>query len=135
MSEKRPKARILDPILDAEEVVWLGTEPGTIRKVYRILKTPYFNVGMAMFTPGEGGSVHVHENAEEVSYSIMGGSTAETEGDILIGEQCAGTIKWNPAGAFHGGKTTYEAGVSMKLFAYSAGGELPTNDGVRKKEN
>ena len=115
MSEKRPKARILDPILDAEEVVWLGTEPGTIRKVYRILKTPYFNVGMAMFTPGEGGSVHVHENAEEVSYSIMGGSTAETEGDILIGEQCAGTIKWNPAGSFHGGKTTYEAGVSMKL--------------------
>ena len=55
MSEKRPKARILDPILDAEEVVWLGTEPGTIRKVYRILKTPYFNVGMAMFTPERAG--------------------------------------------------------------------------------
>lgn len=134
MADKKPVARILDPVLDAKDVVWLGTEPGTIRKVYRIMSTPYFNVGMAMFTPGEGGSVHVHDNAEEFSYSVTGGSTSETEGNVVIGEQCAGTIKWNPAGSFHGGKTTSEAGVSMKLFAYSAGGELPSNDGVRKGE-
>lgn len=129
MASDKPRPRIIDPIQDADEAVWLGSEQGTVRKVYRILTTPYFRVGMAFFTPGEGGSVHVHENSEEFSYSLTGGSTALGEGDVLLGQQTPGTIKWNPAGAFHGGKTL-DGGISLKLWAYSAGGELPANDGV-----
>lgn len=128
MENERVYPVIIDPIQDAESVVWLGNQPGTIRKVYRVLTTEYFRVLFAMFTPGEGGSVHVHETAEEFSYSITGGSTAYGENGQYIGEQSAGTIKWNPIGSYHGGKTSYNS-VSLKLAVYSAGGELPTNDG------
>ncbi len=130
MAEKKPVPRIIDPVRDAEEVVWLGDKPGTIRKVYRILTTERFKVGLAMFSPGEGGSVHTHDASEEFSYCITGGSTSEGEGGVQVGVQSQGKVKWNPVGSFHGGKTTYEAGVSLKLWSYSAGGELPTNDGV-----
>jgi len=133
MEKKKPTARILDPILDAEEVVWLGGEAGNVRKVYRIITTEYFRVGIAFFTPGEGGAVHVHENSEEFSYSLSGGGMALGENDTPLGEQSPGKIKWNPAGSFHGGKTG-DDGISVKIWAYSAGGELPTNDGVLVKE-
>lgn len=132
MPEDRPVARIIEPTLDAEEVVWLGSGSGTVRKVYRIIKTPYFNVGMAFFTPGEGGSVHVHENAEEFSYSLSGGGTALGRDNEVIGKQTPGMIKWNPAGSFHGGRSDL-GGVSRKIWAYSAGGQLPGNDGTFSK--
>lgn len=132
MEDKRIP-RIIDPIKDSEEVVWLGEKGGTVRKVYKVITTDCFRVLYAMFTPGEGGSVHVHENSEEFSYSISGGSSALGKDGIYIGEQTAGTLKWNPVGSYHGGKTGYN-GVSVKLAVYSAGGELPTNDGKYTRE-
>ena len=133
MNKEKVFPRIIDPIQESEDVVWLGNEPGTIRKVYRVLTTDYFKVLFAMFTPGEGGSVHVHDNAEEFSYSITGGSTSYGKDNCYIGEQSAGKIKWNPVGSYHGGKTSYN-GISLKLAVYSKGGELPTNDGIYIKK-
>ncbi len=51
---------------------------GSVRKVFRVINkeltgSEKFVVGIAVFAPGEGGPVHVHENAEEFSYIISGG--------------------------------------------------------------
>jgi quercetin dioxygenase-like cupin family protein len=126
--EKRT-AVIIDPFRDAEEVVWLGGGSGTIRKVYRVVNTKYFHVGLVVSTPGEGGSVHVHPSTEEFSYVIQGGGTQLGENDEPIGYARQGDIKWNPAGSYHGGKNDTD-GVNIKIWCYSSGGELPTNDGV-----
>ena len=133
MGEKRPVPRIIDPMLNAKEVVWLGSDKRNIRKVYRILETESVRVGLALFCPGEGGSVHWHENSEEFSYSIQGGGNAVPVDNQPLAHQGKGMIKWNPVGSHHGGATSSDAGVSVKIWAYCPIAELPTNDGVISK--
>lgn len=110
-----------------------GTEGtfGSIRKVFRCINereeycgSKKFKVGLTIFAPGEGGPVHVHEEAEEFSYIIQGkGVQLNREGEI-VGYYEKGDVKFVPAGAYHGGFCISDEPLVM-IWAYSEGGELP----------
>ena len=103
---------------------------GSVRKVFRVINkeltgSEKFVVGIAVFAPGEGGPVHVHENAEEFSYIISGGGVQLDKDNRICGYYKKGDFKFVPRGAYHGGFCTSDEPM-VQLFCYSTGGELPT---------
>ncbi len=122
------KVKIIKPFKDSEQV-YIGEKPGYMRKVFRCINeeltgSKKFKVGVPVFAPGEGGPVHVHENAEEFSYIIQGGGVQLDKDGNVCGHYEKGDIKFVPAGAYHGGYCDSDEPLVM-LWAYSEGGELP----------
>ena len=74
---------------------------GSVRKVFRVINkeltgSEKFVVGIAVFAPGEGGPVHVHENAEEFSYIISGGGVQLDKDNRICGYYKKGDFKLFP---------------------------------------
>ena len=102
---------------------------GNCRKIFRIVNdklhhSEKFVLGIAVFAPGEGGMVQVHENAEEFSYIISGGGSHLDKDNKVCGHFTTGDVKFVPKGAYHGAFCDSDEPLVM-LFGYSAGGELP----------
>ena len=122
-----------DPSLRYEYVKEDGSKGtfGSMRKVFRCITddekyggSTKFRVGLTIFAPGEGGPVHVHDNAEEFSYIIQGkGVQLDREGKI-VGYYEKGDVKFVPKGVYHGGFAIGDEPMVM-VWAYSEGGELP----------
>ena len=146
MDNEEKKTLLLNAFREGEsEMVMLGdpklryeyTRPdgtkgtfGSCRKIFRVINkdltgSEKFVVGIAIFAPGEGGPVHVHDDAEEFSYIISGGGVQLDKDYHVVGEYKKGDFKFVPAGAYHGGFCTSDEPM-VQLFAYSSGGELPT---------
>lgn len=146
MAEK--KVKIIKPFREGEaERVSLGDaslvyeyikEDGSVgtfgssRKVFRCINereeygaSTKFRVGLTIFAPGEGGPVHVHEDAEEFSYIIQGSGAQLDKDGRVIGRFEKGDVKFIPAGVYHGGFCDSDEPLVM-VWAYSEGGQLPT---------
>ena len=123
-----------DPSLRYEYTNEDGTKGtfGSIRKVFRCVTedekyggSTKFRVGITIFAPGEGGPVHVHEDAEEFSYVIQGKGVQLDKDGKVVGRYEKGDVKFVPKGVYHGGFNCGDEPM-VQIWAYSEGGVLPT---------
>ena len=155
MENKKPKqAIIINPWTDSE-TVWVGSaETDTLRKNFRIIKpdrigkhldmgSKYFVAGVTVNPPMSVSTPHIHPDSEECSFTISGMELTNIgEGGEFIGTTGPGDFKFIPKNTYHGGagakggNENADPGltVSHKIWWYSAGGQLPTVDGMTNVE-
>ena len=110
------KVLILNPYKDSEKI-WLGTKPGEIRKVFRVVSpqlvgSTMFVAGITIFEPGEASSLHSHPNSEEIDFE--GERKQFKEYDFMF----------IPKGVEHRHINTCDKPLIL-LWIYSPPGELP----------
>nr|WP_312579489.1 cupin domain-containing protein [Sedimentibacter sp.] len=121
--------KLIKPYKDGEQL-WLGETLGQMRKVYKCVNqdlagSKHLSMGITVFEPGEGSSLHNHPGVEEIEYIISGGGTAyDSEGNV-VATFVKGDVLFYPEGeSFRCFNDTNEALVMLWL--NSPQGELPT---------
>ena len=95
----------IKPFRDGEPR-WYGQFLGQMRKVYRcvdadLTDAEHISMGITLFEPGEGSSLHNHEGAEEVCYVISGSGSSFDEKGNLAGSFVEGDILYYREGEYH----------------------------------
>jgi len=95
----------IKPFRDGEPR-WFGKSLGEMRKVYRcvdsdLTESQHISMGITIFEPGEGGKLHCHENAEEITYVISGGGCSYGEEGELLGHFVKGDVVYYGQGEAH----------------------------------
>lgn len=119
--------KILSPFKDAKEI-WIGLdEPGSRRKVFRLVdkelvSSKHIVAGLTIFEPGESSSWHNHAGSEEVDIIVRG------HGELLdAGERTAfkeGDWMFIPDGVFHQHINNGDEPMWL-IWMYTPPGELP----------
>ena len=98
-----------------------GHRVGNVEFLARTEDTPFFNLGIVVFAPGQGVSSHVHP-AEDDSWLVLDGTLTVTVGeDARVVHAGPGTFVLVPAGTPHAIHNTGATDVRI-LNVHSPGG-------------